>query len=78
MSFKNFEGKLEREAQSDKYLLLQMVSESDSGRCASENAGLEWGLIVKSYIGWRGKRKKNECTQGRWPQMGVDYKIPHR
>ena len=36
--------------------LLQMVSELDIGRCASEDAGPQGGWIVSSHIGWRGER----------------------
>ena len=41
--------------------LLRMVSEADSGWCASEDAGPQRGWIVRSHIvrshiDWRGKR----------------------
>jgi len=35
--------------------LLQMLSEPDTGRCASEDTGPPRGRIVKSHVGWRGK-----------------------
>ena len=36
---------------------LQMVSELDTEQCANEIVGPYGGWIVKSHIGWRGKRK---------------------
>ena len=33
-----------------------MVSKPDTGQCASEDAGLQGGWIVRSHIGWRGER----------------------
>ena len=36
--------------------LLQMVSELDTGQCASEDAGPPRGWIVRSHIGWRGEQ----------------------
>ena len=33
-----------------------MVSEPDTIWCASEDAGPQEGWIVRSHIGWRGKR----------------------
>ena len=35
---------------------LQIVLESSTGRCASEDAGSLRGWIVRSHIGWRGER----------------------
>ena len=36
--------------------MLQMVSEPDTRRCASKDADLQRGWIVRSHIGWRGER----------------------
>ena len=36
--------------------LLQMVLESDTGRCTSEDAGLPKGWIVRSHVGWKEER----------------------
>ena len=36
--------------------LLQIVSESDIGRCASEDAGLRKGWIVRPRISWKGEQ----------------------
>ena len=36
--------------------LLQMVLESDTGRCASEDARPPMGGFVRSHIGWRGEQ----------------------
>ena len=36
--------------------LLQMVSEPDTKRCASEDAGFLRGWITRSHIGWKGER----------------------
>ena len=36
--------------------LLQMILESDTERCVSEDAGSSRGWIVRSYIGWRGEQ----------------------
>ena len=36
--------------------LLQMVSEPDTGRCASENAGPSRGVDCGIPIGWRGQQ----------------------
>ena len=36
--------------------LLQTVLESDTGRCAGEDVGPLRGWIVRSHIGWSGKR----------------------
>ena len=36
--------------------LLQMVLESYTGHCVSEDAGPPRGLIVRSHIDWRGER----------------------
>ena len=33
-----------------------MVSEPDTGRCVSEDAGPSRGWIVRSHIGWRGEQ----------------------
>ena len=35
--------------------LLQTVSEADTGRCASEDAGPPRGWIVRSHVGWSGE-----------------------
>ena len=35
--------------------LLQMVSGSNTEWCASEDAGLPRGWIVRSHVGWKGK-----------------------
>ena len=32
-----------------------MVSELDTGRCASRDVGPSMGWIVRSHIGWRGE-----------------------
>ena len=62
MRFKNLEGKLERESSksiisaSGELGLLQMVSEPNTGQCASEDAGHPRGWIVRSHIGWRGEQ----------------------
>ena len=37
--------------------MLQMVSESDIGRCASQDARPPRGWIVRSHIGWKGLRR---------------------
>ena len=58
MCFKNLEGKPERESPkrtisaSGRLGLLQMVSEPDTGWCASEDAGPPRGWIVRPHIGW--------------------------
>ena len=36
--------------------LLQMVSEPDTGCCASKGVRHQEGWIVRSHIGWRGKQ----------------------
>ena len=41
---------------SGRLVRLQMVSESDTGWCVSEDAGLPRGWIVRSHIGWRGEQ----------------------
>ena len=62
MCFKNLEGKPERESPkkiisaSGGLVLLQMVSEPDTGRCASEDARPPKGWIVRSHIGCRGTK----------------------
>ena len=33
-----------------------MVSEPNTGRCASEDAGPQKGKIARSHIGWRGEQ----------------------
>ena len=35
---------------------LQMVSEPNTGRCASEDAGPQGGCTVRSHIDWRGDK----------------------
>ena len=46
--------------------LLEMVSEPDIERCASEEAGPQGGWVVRSLVGWR----------ARWPPRRVDREIP--
>jgi len=41
---------------SDGHELLQMVSELENKYCVSEDVGLQGRWIVRSHIGWRGKR----------------------
>ena len=41
---------------SSRFELLQMVSEPDTGRCASENVGPQGGWIVRSHISWKGEQ----------------------
>ena len=54
--FKNLEGKSVRESlkrtisASDRLGLLQMISEPDTGRCASEDTRSPKGWIVRSHI----------------------------
>ena len=84
MRFKNLEGKPEKESPkrtisaSDALRLLQMVSEPDTGRCASEEAEPQRGVDTKRYArkdagppkgGGLGSStligKGNECQRGR-------------
>ena len=62
MRFKNLERKPERESlkrtisASGGLGWLQIVSELDTKRCASKDAGPEGGWIVRLHIGWGGER----------------------
>ena len=62
MRFKNLEGKPERESprrtisSNGELGLLQMVLESDTGRCASEDAVPPKGVDCKIPHRWRGER----------------------
>ena len=77
MRFKNIEGKLERESSkktistSGGLLLLQMLSEPNIGRCASEGADPRRG---------RGRKGGHQmvCQRGRWALKRVDFEIPRR
>ena len=52
---KTLRGSPKGKTQRGQYLL-QMVSELDTGRCASEDSGPQGGWTVRSHIEWKGKR----------------------
>ena len=57
MRFKTLRGNPKRTISvSDGLELLQMTSELDTGQCVSEDVGPQRKWIVRSHIGWRGKR----------------------
>ena len=95
--FKNLEGKPERESPKRTISangglgLLQLVSEPDTGRCASKEAKPQRGSeheAVCQQRRWASKEgglggptsigEGNECQRGRWTPKGVDCEIPHR
>ena len=58
--------------------LLQMVSEPNTGRCASVDVGPPRGWIVRSHVGWRGERSISYKGVETSPLMIVLRALPCR
>ena len=58
---------------------LQMVSEPDTGQCASEEVVPRRGVDTRRCTsgGPTSIGERNECQRGRWALKGVDCVIPH-